>query len=256
MKRFPFILLLLSLALSCVGQKDDAEDDYNQGSVPGTETAGNALVIDFTATWCVNCPRMTSAIEEAMADRPGEIVPLCVHYADPFASDDGLSLVQRFAIQAYPSAIVDMDPTSLTTATSKELLLSRVDERKGRKKAACLLEVSASAPADGELAVSVQVSARADGAYALWVFLVEDGLVAAQTGGSETQVHNHLLRRFLHTGADGDALGTLSKDASASWNASFDNLTLSPAHRIIALVTEADTGLVNTVVSVPVSPAS
>ena len=253
MKRFPLILMLSlsALAVSCVGQKDD-EDDPSPLPPVVTDGEGNALVIDFTATWCVNCPRMTSAIEEAVAERPGEIVPLCVHYADAFACGDGLSLVQRFAVQAYPSAVVDMDGESLTTATSKEIILSRIDERKALKKAACTLEANAVSPAEGSLEASVDVTAQAGGAYRLWVLLVEDGLVAAQTGGSENEVHNHVLRRFLYTGADGYALGTLEEGASTHWDAKFEGLDLTGGCRLVIFVTEEDSSLVNTVLSIPI----
>ena len=249
MKRFPLILLMLA-AVACVGQKDD-EEDIDIPEPVATPAVGRSLVIDFTATWCVNCPRMTGAIEEAQAERPGEIVPLSVHFSDSFACPDGLSLVSRFGVQAYPSAVIDMDRESLTTATSKDLLLSRIDERKSRKKEACLLEVSAVSPAEGSLETAVSVTAMADDGYRLWVLLVEDALVAPQTGGSENEVHNAVLRRFLHEGADGYALGSLSSGATAQWKGSFEGLTPGRS-RVIVFVTEETSSLVNTVVSVPV----
>ena len=254
MKRFPLILLILPLLFSCVGQKDDEDELPPDTPVAPADAAGQSLLIDFTATWCVNCPRMSSAVEEAVAERPGSIVPLCVHYADALACADGNSLVTLFGVQAYPSAVIDMDPSSLTTATSKDILLSRIDERASLKRPACTLEATAASPSGGRLEASVSVTARAAGEYRLWVLLVEDGIVAPQTGGSETQVHNHVLRRFLHTGSGGYALGTLSDGASGSWEASFDGLSLDGC-RLVVFVTEADTSLVNAVLSVPVEAA-
>lgn len=244
-------MLSLALAASCVGQKDDDEDLPPDTSGISTDAAGQSLVIDFTATWCVNCPRMTLAIEEAMADRPGELVPLCVHFGDALACADGISLVTLFGVQSYPSAVVDMDASSLTTATSKEILLSRIDERKALKKPACTMEVKAVSPSEGKLEASVQVTAVSEGEYRLWVLLVEDGIVAAQTGGSENEVHNHVLRRFLHAGEDGHPLGTLTEGASASWESSFEGLQLSGC-RLVVFLTESGSGLVNTALSAPI----
>lgn len=250
MKRYP--LLLLVLALSCVGQKDDEPEDFPQVPAPvEAEAAARSLILDFTATWCVNCPRMTSAIEEAGAERPGEIVPLCVHFSDVFKCDDANALVTRFGVQAYPSAVVDMDKESLITATSKEILLSRIDERRDRKKAACQLEVTASSSETGVLSVDARVTARAEGGYALWVLLVEDGLVAPQTGGSQDEVHNHVLRRFLHSGEDGYELGALKIDETATWKATFEGLSTDNC-RVLAFVTEQESGLVNVVLSAPI----
>ena len=252
MKHFPLILLLLALplAFSCVGQVDDEEDPAPQGGVVA-DAAGQSLIIDFTATWCVNCPRMTGAIEEAMAERPGAIVPLCVHYGDALACSDGNSLVKLFGIENYPSAIVDMDVKSRTNAASKEKILSLVDERKPLKKPACDIVATALSPSEGHLDVSVGVTAAAQGEYLLWVLLVRDGIVAAQTGGSADEVHNHVLRRFLHAGEAGDSLGTLAEGVSGSWEASFDGLELDGC-RLIVFLTEAGSGLVNAILSVPI----
>ncbi|MBR5063788.1 MAG: thioredoxin family protein, partial [Bacteroidales bacterium] len=75
MKKYLVMMLLCALA-GCVGQKEDPEDEPG---TPGEEItrSGAGIVLDFTATWCVNCPRMTTAIEEAGA--AGTFIPICVH---------------------------------------------------------------------------------------------------------------------------------------------------------------------------------
>ena len=39
----------------------------------GKDFFRRSLVLDFTGTWCVNCPKMEAALEEAMAARPGKV---------------------------------------------------------------------------------------------------------------------------------------------------------------------------------------
>ena len=80
-----------------------------------------SLVLDFTGTWCVNCPKMDAAIEAAMEERPGRVVPVSVHclsidpmYVKPLSDN----LVKQFGVNAYPSAVVDLDPESLITTSS------------------------------------------------------------------------------------------------------------------------------------------
>ena len=56
-----YLLILLCALVSCVGQKEDPEEETTPGeTTPVGNVAG--IVMDFTATWCVNCPRMTTAI--------------------------------------------------------------------------------------------------------------------------------------------------------------------------------------------------
>ena len=201
MKRFLLILLAFA-AVSCVGQLDDDDPIGGGGSAEVSEGAG--IVLDFTATWCVNCPRMHEALEQAQAARPGKIIPISVHFQDEMMCDDGKELIKRFEVVAYPTAVANMDAKSLTTATSAELLLAKVDAAVSGKKP-CAIE--GQLQPDGTLTVSV--TAQESAGYALSVALLEDGIVAAQTGASENYVHNNVFRGFLQERLWGDSLGFL-----------------------------------------------
>ena len=96
-----------------------------------------SLVLDFTGTWCVNCPKMEAAIEETMEARPGRVIPVSVHcmsvdpmYVKPLSDD----LSGRFGVTAYPSAVVDLDPESLITTSSPELLQSHIARSRRRRQ--------------------------------------------------------------------------------------------------------------------------
>ena len=164
----------------------------------GKDFFRRSLVLDFTGTWCVNCPKMEAAIEESMAARPGRIVPVSVHcmavdpmYVKPLSDN----LVKQFSVKAYPSAVVDLDPESLITTQSPELLLSHVDRLlEARGPAAGIRAESA---VEGEnYTLTAEVKAVRDGAYTLAVLVLEDGTVAAQTGGTKDYVHNNILRSW------------------------------------------------------------
>ena len=258
MKKWLHILLLLLPMLSCVGQKDDPIEDPGTED-PGTEEPGGAdagkdffrrsLVLDFTGTWCVNCPKMETAIAETMEARPGRVVPVSVHcmavdpmYAKPLSDN----LVAQFGVKAYPSAVVDLDAESLISQSSAELLKSHIDR---------LLEARGAAPGiriestlEGEnYTVKVEMKAVRDGDYTLAVLLLEDGIVEAQTGGTTDHVHNNVLRSW--TGSE--PLTGLKEGDTAAFEC---RGTASGKVRLAALVLR--NGLVDNVVTCAVGASA
>ena len=209
----------------------------------GKDFFRRSLVLDFTGTWCVNCPKMDAEIEEAMAARPGRIVPVSVHCmaVDPmYLKPTSDNLVKRFGVKAYPSAVVDLDPESLISTTSSELLLSHVDRLLDSRGASAGIRIESTL--DGEnLSVTVETKAVQDGEYTLSIILLEDGIVAKQTGADdgENHVHNNVLRQW----EDGD-LVTLKEEETATLSLT---ASVSGKYRIVAVVSRG--GLVDNVVS-------
>lgn len=219
-----YLIILMCALVSCVGQKEDPDEPGPSGS--GADKAAG-LVMDFTATWCVNCPRMTSAIEKVSAQRA--IIPICVHFQDDMVCDDGKALVSHFGVQAYPTAVMNMDASTLITATSKDLIIAKLNASASGKEPC---DVHISTGADGN--VSVTVTAAEAGEYTLSVALLEDGVVAPQTGGSDNYVHNAVFRGFLQENLLGDSLGVISKGSSVE--RSFSPGSLSGKYRVVAFV--------------------
>ena len=178
------------LTISAIVIADEGKDFFRR-----------SLVLDFTGTWCVNCPKMEAAISETMEARPGRVVPVSVHcmmidpmYVKPLSDN----LVAQFGVKAYPSAVVDMDPESLISQSSPELLQSHIDR---------LLEARGLAPGiriestlEGEnYTVKAEMKAVRNGDYTLAVLVLEDGVVAAQTGGASDHIHNNILRSWTES---------------------------------------------------------
>ena len=159
----------------------------------GKDFFRRSLVLDFTATWCVNCPRMEAAFAAAMEARPGRLVPVSVHFVDAYAVDEGTALVTKFGVSEYPTAIIDMDPSSAFTTTSSELLLSGVDKLLAARPLAGGIRMESGA--DGS--VKVEITAVEAGEYTINVMLLKDGEIAPQTGGETNHVHNNILRQHL-----------------------------------------------------------
>ena len=164
----------------------------------GKDFFRRSLVLDFTGTWCVNCPKMEAALEETMEARPGRIVPVSVHcmsidpmYVKPLSDD----LVKRFSVKVYPSAVVDLDPESLITTSSPELLQAHVDRLLEARGPAAGIRAE-SVLDGGSFTLKAEMKAVRDGDYVLAVLVLEDGIVAAQTGGATDHVHNNILRSW------------------------------------------------------------
>ena len=209
MRKWLHIVLILLPVLSCVGQKDDpvgpgGTDPDTPGE--GVDPAGEgkvffrrSLVLDFTGTWCVNCPKMDAAIAETMEARPGRIVPVSVHcmmvdpmYVKPLSDD----LVKRFGISAYPSAVVDLDPESLITQSSPELLQSHIDRLLATRETAAGIRMETTLD-KGDLTVEAELKAVRDGDYTIVFLVLEDGIVASQSGSTVDHVHNNVLRQWM-----------------------------------------------------------
>ena len=218
--------MLAFAAVSCVGQLDD--DDPGGGGGSTTPAEGAGIVLDFTATWCVNCPRMHQAIEDAQAARPGKIIPISVHFQDEMMCDDGKELIKRFEVTAYPTVVANMDAATLTTATSKDLILAKLDATVSAKKP-CTIDVT---KADGT--VTVSVTAQEAAGYTLSVALLEDGIVAAQTGASENYVHDNVFRGFLQENPQGEPLGSL--DAGVPVTRTYTVPDNGTTYRVVAYV--------------------
>lgn len=238
MKKWIIILCCLLPLLSCVGQKDDPETDPTDNpdgpatdpwAEEGDEYFRRSLVLDFTGTWCVHCPKMHTALAQAQQLRPGRIVGVGVHCLDEMSLTPwSNALTARFGIVAYPSAVIDLDPSSLISTSSPELLLSHCDRLlQARGKAAGLRITST---LEGSvLQVEVEATAVRDGDYSLQLLLLEDGIMAPQTGASDDYVHNDVLRSWTETAASAHKAGDV-------FTASFSLAAEGGSLRCVALV--------------------
>ena len=206
----------------------------------GKDFFRRSLVLDFTGTWCVNCPKMEAALEDAMEARPGRIVPVSVHcmavdpmYVKPLSDD----LVKRFSVRAYPSAVVDLDPESLVTTASPELLLGHMDRLLEARGPAAGIRAESAVEGD-QYTLTVEMKAVRDGSYTLAVLVLEDGTVAAQTGGAKDYVHNNILRSWT----EGEPLTVKEGDTASGTFAG----TVTAKSRFVVLVLRD--GLVDNVV--------
>lgn len=216
----------------------------------GKDFFRRSLVLDFTGTWCVNCPKMEAAIEETMEARPGRVVPVSVHYLaiDPmYVKPLCDNLVAKFPINnSFPAAVVDMDPESLIFEGSPVLLQSHIDRLLEARGAAAGIRIESTLK-DGNYTVKAEMKAVRDGDYTLSVLVLEDGIVASQTGSSKDHIHNNVLRSWT----DGDIRTGMKEDDTAQLELSG---TVSGQCRFVVLVLR--NGLVDNVVTCAVGASA
>ena len=63
----------------------------------------NVLIEDYTGTWCVNCPRVTYAIEQAKI-QSDKVVSVGIHNDAEMIMDQVSVLINEFGITSYPTA--------------------------------------------------------------------------------------------------------------------------------------------------------
>ncbi|WP_298418283.1 Omp28-related outer membrane protein [uncultured Kordia sp.] len=203
--------------LTVVATKDAITSDDFMVAVTGETAPGtfakNALIEDYTGTWCGWCPRVAYAIElvEAQSDR---VFVNAVHSGDPMANSYGATLDNIYVTSGYPTAVLNRDvdwtypepsnvaqATNLATGTTTSGL-SINSLLKGNQL---------------DVYVSTAFAANAPGAK-LVVMILEDGIVASQANYTSYYgaadpisqfVHNHTLRHSI-TNVLGDAIPNIA----------------------------------------------
>ena len=213
MKVKPLWICLLLLALSaCVGIHEEEEPvvvpviDPEDGSADiGTRFFHRLFVYEFTATWCQYCPNMNEALEEVRAQKPGRIIPVAVHQYDEMSEKVCDTIVSHFSISGFPHLVFDFDAQTKIQQQDPALITAYVESALPAT-AACGIAIDA----EQEGRIVIRVKAAEAGEYVLSAALVEDGIVARQTGAGDNYVNNAVLRASLTASYAGEPMGTLA----------------------------------------------
>lgn len=193
---------------SCVGQleRNFPWEESGVSVSPKNDTSvRNFLVLDFTATWCVNCPKMAAAIEE-LSDSCAGVIPIAVHYADEMACEASDFLVEKFDISSFPTTIFNFDPELRSSVSSVDILASLAERSLAGSSNACKIKAE-SCSTNGTFDIGVTIDFLAAGTYSIGIAILEDGIVTPQVGSGNGYVHNNVLRAFLQKNYGGDSLG-------------------------------------------------
>lgn len=211
-----------SILHSCVGQleREFPWEESTDPVVPEKDTSErHFLVLDFTATWCVNCPKMATAIEE-LSDSCSRAIPVAVHYADEMACEASDFLVKEFGISSFPTTVFNFDTGLRTSVSSVDILASLAERSLSGVPTDCDISVQVSED-NGTYKIEVAVDYLSAGTYSIGAMVLEDGIKVPQIGGGSEYIHDNVLRAFLQKNYIGDSLGIKQYGDRDSVNFSF-----------------------------------
>ena len=174
-------------------QMGELEADYS------SQFLRRSVAIRFTATWCGNCPRMNQGIMAAVENDPRHVLPLTMHV---WESDGGLNYDQGddyadyFYIDGLPSGFMNNYTEiggKLPPAIVQELVNNLADEAVEKLPSNTMVAGTARLE-DGNVVVDLSIASKEAGEYLVSVFILEDGIVYEQSGGSSDYVHNNVAR--------------------------------------------------------------
>lgn len=183
----------------------DSKPEQNTGF------AKHVLAIQHTGTWCQNCPYMKRGIDAYLKANPDNCaVFVASHNGDTMAGEASNTINSYLTVRSYPSLSVDLNTSNMIQGAlsdadkQAEQIASRVNEVAA---SGCKTAISvASENAGSSVVVNVKVKSANVENCRVAVWLLEDGIVAEQNGGSVNEVHNNVLRASSSTVAYGDRI--------------------------------------------------
>ena len=212
--------------VSCIS--NDWEDNSVSSEVIELPVSGkflrNALIEDYTGTWCQYCPRVLHGIEQVQLEQL-RAYPVSIHRSvasnpDPYDFPAG-PLEQLIGVTGYPRAMLNRNVIWVNNISTKEVK----DQIKPNANLGIALNSTVSG---GNINLNVTmkfISNFSD--LKLVVYVLEDGLIYNQVnatsffGGQNPIInfeHNHVLRACLTNLVVGDAIAGTNADALVTRN--------------------------------------
>lgn len=215
------------LLISCGGSDEVNSGSGSQNATPETPIVGkfkkNALIEDFTGTWCGYCPRVAYGIQK-VEEQNLAAFPVAIHRgpngADPY-NFEATALENTIGLTGYPTAKINRKTTWINESNPNEV--------KNSIKLNADLGIALNSTVSGGN-INLDVNMKFDANLTdlkLVVYVVEDGLVHNQNnytsyygGGSTIQnmVHNHVLRSCLTDLVNGDPISGTDDGATITKN--------------------------------------
>lgn len=204
----------------------------------GTEFVRRVCVMEFTGTWCAQCPD-GATILNYLVDRQykDKAFALAFHNNDVFTIPQEQELQKIFKWSAYPAYVTDMRDMGLLNDGGCDMT---IEKSLYDVPTHCGVAVESSYDSEtGTVTVNVRLASGKTMNYGLAAYVVEDKVKGPQTLGSgqvqQDYTHRHVVRKMLSSTVLGDGLGevmngkeavkTYTFTADGSWN--IDNLSVA-----------------------------
>ena len=202
----------------------------------------------YTATWCGHCPYMDETFK-LVKSRRDDFDFVTIHGSNgyPLYFSDSNSLMNTYNVNGFPTGVINgwkEFSNSHNVESNASKLVRLLDEYESTF--ACMAGVSVnSTVADGKITVNAQVETSLSGKYLVSAFLMESGIVEAQTlfpdsGDTQTLkdfVHDNVARLTLTGKATGDPFDAVAATkTSFSWTATLDESWNKEKLSVVVLV--------------------
>lgn len=223
---FAAITFLGLINVSCIS--NDWEDNSVSSEVIELPISGkflrNALIEDYTGTWCQYCPRVLHGIEQVQLEQL-RAYPVSIHRSvasnpDPYDFPAG-PLEQLIGVTGYPRAMLNRNVIWVNNISTKEVK----DQIKPNANLGIALNSTVSG---GNINLNVNMKFLENFSnLKLIVYVLEDGLLYNQVnatsffGGQNPIInfeHNHVLRACLTNLVVGDAITGTNADTLVTRN--------------------------------------
>lgn len=189
------------------------------------EYSQRVLAVYFTSTGCTSCPAATKGLKAVQEANPGMISVVAFH-SHMGAVSDPMTIAETTSFNAVLGGFDGLPRLFWNMRQGTRLIGPSFTESYAEEIAAytpqCGVSIDATAPDH----IKVGVTSNLPAIYRYLVFIVEDGIVAEQTGVKD-YVHNNVVRAVL-TSEKGDKLNdnlplTVGVESTAT-----KSFTLSP----------------------------
>lgn len=154
----------------------------------------HSLAMRFTADWCVLCPLMAGAFQKVQEQNPDKIEVVSLHCEGGLMFNEGRSYAKLFKVIGYPHGVID---GRISTYLSDEEIVNEVVKimQETENVYGTQTGISFESSLNGsDLKVDVKLYLKKASQYRVNVLLIENNIVAYQSGGGDNYVHNEVVR--------------------------------------------------------------
>ena len=215
-------------AVAVLMRSEDGETWYSDNasecalkaqSNTGREFQRHVCVMEFTGTWCAQCPDGATVLNY-LVDRQykGKAFALAFHNNDEYTLPQEQELFNMFRWSGYPAYVTDMRDMGLLNegGCDRSIETSLYDS-----PTCCGVALESSYDEEsGTVSVTARLSSAKSMNYRMAAYVVEDKVKGRQTMSTgqvqEDYTHRHVVRKMLSATVLGDGLGEVREGAEVT----------------------------------------
>ena len=218
-------------------------------SYDGREFQRNVCVMEFTGSWCAQCPD-GATILNYLVDRQfeGQAFALAFHNDDAYALPQEQELYNMFNCGGYPAYVTDMRDVGLLNEGGCD---NSIEKSLYDDPTYCGVAVeSAYDKESGTVTVKAGVRSQKTANYRIAAYVVEDKVKGEQTLSTgqkqKDYTHRHVVRQMLSSNVRGDSMGEISvgKEKTKTYTFEVDE-SWNMANLSVAVLAIGSDGYVN-----------